>query len=854
MGAAWSKTYWPVLRELLQNTMDHLHLLKDGRLNPALHVTVTSDDNDRETSIQFMCGSEPVCTISTPSDDEVQIEQLYTFPLPSRALDTGVPDTVKRSSSSHAAGGFGDGFKTAAVALLASKKDPQASLEWIFYSTTSSSSKTKISWIFEGSTREAVSTFAECRVLQVRIEKQSAGAGLGASSKGQDHVMHQIIKAKGIGSTFWKEAVPKMQMFWELNPQHVISTKQNGCGNFIGNPVEHALAGGGTNRCHPASGVYVRGIWVRSAKIPGTIMSFNCNYVQVSGRDRNDVFEEDLIEAVAKLFRRCANVDLLRDLLSPLRGKSKGTTADDADDSLSWLVDTGRSGAVFLNRILESEKEYILHHILQVPIGALFVSRKTTESTEPFIQWAAEFLKSRGAPIFPIEPGANKYLFEEVTVYELKAKCVHILKQDLKHADDDDLLLRSSVHELLKFMSRNSYLKPKVFFSTSVRVPFVHEGRQMFLPQATLNRELLVKVLNLCQTHLGYAGGEFSSLMQALFETLKDGLTPVAFEDVKNVVARAKIVLEESRNYFAGNASTTGTRSNGAPARTDGDRGFQACPPEPHSPSGSNGDSGAEARVPETNSPARSDGDRNAVKCTPEPHSLGTVENPEGVETRPSTFEDLKRRIEEVTNLTKDLPNNNKKRRTDNSDEESIDPIIPEGSFGSDNTDTRLLSYSDEKHSELKLIVVSETLGGGKLFCDSHTAESIHEWNLSKSQKLVELRELLVQVGSTIQNCIPNLSPLLGRVRHGYDSAHNSYEGFYDHQRKEIVVNFCSFMHRLPTTSADARALLFHDLILMLTHELAHYLEPRAGHGPVWHDTHMKLVSMIMSKTCNNGT
>ena len=121
-------------------------------------------------------------------------------------------------------------------------------------------------------------------------------------------------------------------------------------------------------------------------------MSFNGKNVQVTGRDRNDVLEEDIVVAVASLFRRCSNKDLLRTLLIPLQGKASGSV-----NSESWLL-KGRSSH-FLNRVLEIEKDYILHHILRVPQGALFVSRKTTESTEPFIKWAAPTRRARELPL-----------------------------------------------------------------------------------------------------------------------------------------------------------------------------------------------------------------------------------------------------------------------------------------------------------------------------------------------------------------------------------------------------------------------------------------------------------------------
>ena len=170
---AW-KGHWPALREFLQNTIDHLHLMSSvtGRRQSCLDMKVTSHRDTTTTNICFTCNMEPVCKIIV-STDEITIEQMFTYPIASRALDTGVPDATKSSSNSQA-GGFGDGFKTAAVALIAnSKKKEFKSLKWHFYALKE---KTKIEWDFVGLTRESVATFEKCQVLQVNINKRSMKA------------------------------------------------------------------------------------------------------------------------------------------------------------------------------------------------------------------------------------------------------------------------------------------------------------------------------------------------------------------------------------------------------------------------------------------------------------------------------------------------------------------------------------------------------------------------------------------------------------------------------------------------------------------------------------------------------
>ena len=49
--------------------------------------------------------------------------------------------------------------------------------------------------------------------------------------------------------------------------------------------------------------MYIRGIWVRKPPIEGAILSF-WGKINVSGRDRNDVDSDDLLEATLGLLRK----------------------------------------------------------------------------------------------------------------------------------------------------------------------------------------------------------------------------------------------------------------------------------------------------------------------------------------------------------------------------------------------------------------------------------------------------------------------------------------------------------------------------------------------------------------------
>ena len=160
---AWSGM-WPPIREFMQNTIDHLKLVDHvtGRRHAALKLTV-SNDSENTLSYSFHCGDVFICAIRVVSANEIEIEQAYTFPLPPRALDTGVPDTTKLGGST--AGGFGDGFKTAAVALLSLGKSNFQELSWTFIE-----GGRRIIWDFTGCHRSAVGSFAACEVLEVHIQ------------------------------------------------------------------------------------------------------------------------------------------------------------------------------------------------------------------------------------------------------------------------------------------------------------------------------------------------------------------------------------------------------------------------------------------------------------------------------------------------------------------------------------------------------------------------------------------------------------------------------------------------------------------------------------------------------------
>jgi len=414
--------------------------------------------------------------------------------------------------------------------------------------------------------------------------------------EGGKYVMRQILQVRGIGTSFVQLAVPRFVVFWDLSVARdsLLSTpastgrSNRGGGDFIGPaPVQPLIFGGVdtpsslgcTASLRPYAGVYVQGIWVRAAKIKDTIMCFFGERLDVTGRDRNEVEEERLVEAVVYVLRRCGDVGYLRRLLEPLRGRravegdnddnngkgkaSKRARGDVASTSSStsssWLLQSPR----FFNRVVELQKDYILYDVFQIPRGAIFVSNRTTESKDPFVKWAATFLRKNGAPLVPIEKGANRYLFEEVNESELTERCVHILLATStnsggrkgKGSDSTDTSSRSFFRKILKSMGVSAH--SNVHFHPSVTVAFVHDG-DVFVPQVErLTRDLIVRVLNVCNSHLGGVGAEFySSVVQAVFEILPPavgvGAGEIGGADAERVVKRAKGIRREMEVFFEG--------------------------------------------------------------------------------------------------------------------------------------------------------------------------------------------------------------------------------------------------------------------------------------------------------------
>ncbi|KAL1528737.1 hypothetical protein AB1Y20_010070 [Prymnesium parvum] len=485
---AW-EGLWPPLREILQNSVDHLGLASKGALHPA--VALHREEAGGTTTLRFVCASVEVCRI-VASRDMLQITQQYTFPLHPRTLDSGVEDASKRKGC---AGGFGDGFKSAMAALLARPGGEASELRWQFFC-----GEREVNWTFTGAPRAAVATLAAARVLQVEIETREAAPGAP-----EGHVMVQTYGVKGVGDAFLSQAVRRFQVFWP--------------------------------RREAAPGVYVRGIWVKPPPVEGAVLSF-WGELEVSGRERNDVEAEALLEATVRVLRR-AERSAVRALLLPVR---------EAGSEQTWL--TRPSGSRFLNNLLALAPDFFRHEVFEFPKGALFVSKRTTQSQDPFIKWASDFLAQLGAPIFPLEPKANKHLFCEVSEEELEERCVAELLRT-KEAPPQTVAVKASIDKIFAWLKVRQRFK--VHFSSRVGVAFVsRRGGHAFLPVAPLTRGLLLRLLSAVQQKLETYDEAFTFVQQALFEVAVGGMSrEVSAAEVEALLGRAGQVRTEAKAFLA---------------------------------------------------------------------------------------------------------------------------------------------------------------------------------------------------------------------------------------------------------------------------------------------------------------
>jgi hypothetical protein len=351
-----------------------------------------------------------------------------------------------------------------------------------------------------------------------------------------------------VGKFFLEKALPMFSVFWDLDESSLLSTLGRSTrglgGDFVGPaPTQPDLFRGTFGQIKPKPGIYVRGIYVRGSKIKDVIMSFYGNRLEVTGRDRNEVDDDELIKAFIYVLHRCTNVNYLEELLTPLRLSTDSSSTTTSIDP-SWLL----KSPAFFNRVIECQREFILHDVMNIDRGAIFNSNKTLKSKDPFIQWASTFLQTNGMPLVPIEKGANKYLFEEINEYQLTDRCVQVIKLKSKGEDKKKGNYQTILRSFLQFLGIG---RCKVVFSTDVRVAFTHDT-DLYIPNAPLSRELIIRVLNVCHWRVdGVHPENYSSLLDAILTRMMGGKgNECSLEAAKNIVQKAKQIKTEAAKFL----------------------------------------------------------------------------------------------------------------------------------------------------------------------------------------------------------------------------------------------------------------------------------------------------------------
>jgi hypothetical protein len=325
--------------------------------------------------------------------------------------------------------------------------------------------------------------------------------------------------------------------------------------------------------------------------------------------------------------------------------------------------------------------------------------KKTTDSKDPFIKWAAAFLKKHGAPLIPIASGANRFLFEEVDRYELTYRCVLILK-DLEKKKKSPKLKGSANDAQTIFCKLFSFMgigRLKAFFSPEINVAFVHDS-SIFVPESSLTRDLVVKVLNVSHSQVeGSQGENYSCLLQSIFEKITVGSRRFESSDATVVINRAKEICKESRDFLV-SANINVPHENVTKKST---RKLITL------------DSDDEICEMEKNSSSSSTKDQSA----------------------PTTMNDIENQIKRVSQRAKSRKRNNHGNVANNT-------IIPEAMFENDNAGNDCCLRPS---SSLTSVNVSAAFGGGFIWFDNISAAQVEndKFEAEHQNKIVKLREIL---------------------------------------------------------------------------------------------------------------
>lgn len=415
---------WPltaVMREFLQNIVDHLHLrpttgtpvglkagltLRWGEPTPEAGPPGSSIRWPWKKCLTVSCAGVWLLEIRL-TDDRVQICQNFTFPLSLGTLRTSMADINKCQAGSNQAGGFGDGFKTAAAALLQEEQEG-AELRWTWIPPGGSDGECVVWEFFKERTPQQGSCAAQ-DVMKVHVSKKKSERQEAALPQ-----MIQEIKCPGIyGATL--EALKLFQVFWAPCGGGTAGMLLCEGSSFIGCPTcFETLPGSGHEGC-PKEGWYIEGIHVGGFddQPHGQTQPLICSISGhgssslLNGRDRNGVHHQPASHVAYQEVLKKLPPKELAQLLQPLTGP------ESRDNPLSNNLRQGcftrllyNHSNFFLSRLLGlKKKEDLDKHI--------FLDDASAEGWKRETQFLLQHLRKRPdlCTITCLQPGHHRQMF-----------------------------------------------------------------------------------------------------------------------------------------------------------------------------------------------------------------------------------------------------------------------------------------------------------------------------------------------------------------------------------------------------------------------------------------------------------
>lgn len=781
---------WAILREFLQNTVDHLRVIDPATGFRRSEIVISKTPK----KLVLSAHGTRLCTILVNSADKLTIEQHYTPALSTRALETGAHDVEKHAHGSVTAGGFGDGFKSAAQALLARRHGERyGTLEWTFEGTG-----TKVTWKFIGEARAQEGTFKQARVMVVHVATRKLPKWSGPLDP-HKLVMRQVMTCDGIGTAFLEQAIPRFVAFWAVAPSPSPSVLTS-AGALLAHAEQLPLGPGGV---HPASGLFVRGIWVRPCRIPGT--TFHTMDTDVSNRDRNDVRDHDEKNAFLALFRRC-DKEHLRALLQPLLTGGNDDQGD-GDEEENWLMRGG-----YVRDQLVAWDPTLFREVLGVQEDALFL--QDVDSGSPLMQWVARLLQARGK-VIKVGSNAHWDLFPRASEHALKDAAMDILDADLDGGGDTDTATRRCIEQIVGFC-RKKERDVRVMASALCEELFLWRSR-LFIP-AKMQLDLIAVV-------------QLGTLLAS---------RPSLF-DMEKVCALQTQACQQEHGFDEDGISRM--VQHAADLQLQACRGTTAAAQEEeeHVPLPPLGDDITTSSCGSSSS---------TVVPSPSPAVVDLTHDDEEspVAPPPPPLLNQKKKKRPATTATSEGGPSAKRGKFQPQDLAANYRAAPLESFDLKSSTMGGPPSQDEdeeghaRNSDLSPARVDARLGGGVLLVSPEVDVATLASSSTCAARVVQTRQIMRACLALLTSKVAGVQPDM--VVHAYDPA-GSYKGFCCTQpdgRALIVLNVAAMLDDSEFSVA-----------VTLTHEVAHLVKER-GHGVVWRAHHMHLLEAMCRNTLDLTT